>query len=68
MLSLSLVHIFPEALEENSFAVYTFIAGFLLIYLIEEFLTPHNQDHEHGNHSHEDIHEHYDHVAIVSLI
>ncbi|NDK09328.1 ZIP family metal transporter [Candidatus Gracilibacteria bacterium] len=68
MLSLSLVHIFPEALEENSLAVYSFLAGFLLVYLIEEFLTPHKHDHEHGNHSHEDIHEHYDHVAIVSLI
>jgi len=68
MLSLSLVHIFPEALEENSLAVYSFLAWFLLVYLIEEFLTPHKHDHEHGNHSHEDIHEHYDHVAIVSLI
>ena len=39
MLSLSLVHIFPEAIEENSFAVYAFLAGFLIIYLVEEILT-----------------------------
>ncbi len=68
MISLALVHIFPEALEENAFAVYSFITGFLLIYLVEEFLTPHHHDHEHGNHSHEDPHEHYDHVAMVSFI
>lgn len=68
MLSLSLVHIFPEALEENSFAVYAFLAGFLIIYLIEEVLTSHHHDHGHGDHSHEDPHEHYDHVAMVSFI
>lgn len=68
MLSLSLVHIFPEAFEETSFAVYAFLWGFLMIYLIEEFLTSHHHDHSHGDHSHEDPHEHYDHVAMVSFI
>lgn len=68
MLSVSLVHIFPEALAETPYAVYTFLAGFLAIYLIEEVLTPHAHDHGHGDHSHEDPHEHYDHVAIVSFI
>lgn len=68
MLSLSLIHIFPEALEESSFAIYAFLAGFLVIYLIEELLTSHHHDHGHGDHSHEDPHEHYDHVAMVSFI
>ncbi len=68
MLSVSLVHIFPEALAETGYAVYAFLAGFLVIYLIEEMLTPHAHDHGHGDHSHEDPHEHYDHVALVSWI
>ena len=68
MLSVAVVHILPEALEETDLAIYAFIAGFLLIYLIEEILTPHAHDHGHGDHSHEDPHEHYDHVALVSWI
>lgn len=68
MLSVSVVHILPEALEETELAIYAFIAGFLLIYLIEEMLTPHAHDHGHGDHTHEDPHEHYDHVALVSWI
>jgi zinc transporter ZupT len=47
MLSVSLVHIFPEALEQTEYAVYAFLAGFLVIYLIEEILTPHAHDHGH---------------------
>lgn len=68
MLAISLVHILPEALEQTENAIYTFIAGFLVIYLIEEILTPHSHDHKHDDHSHEDPHEHYDHVALVSFI
>lgn len=68
MLAVSIVHILPEALEETSFAIYAFIAGFLVIYLLEEILTPHSHDHAHGDHAHEDPHEHYDHVAVVSFI
>ncbi len=68
MLSVALVHIFPEALEQTENAVYAFIAGFLIIYLIEEILTPHHHDHGHWDHTHEDPHEHYDHVALVSFI
>lgn len=68
MLSVSLVHIFPEALEQTEYAVYAFIFWFLIIYLIEEILTPHAQDHGHWDHIHEDPHEHYDHVAVVSFI
>ena len=68
MLAVSLVHILPEALEQTELAIYAFIAGFLLIYLIEEVLTPHAHDHGHGDHIHEDPHEHYDHVALVSWI
>ncbi len=68
MLSVSLVHIFPEALGQTQYAVYAFILGFLVIYLIEEILTPHAHDHGHGDHTHEDPHEHYDHVAMVSFI
>lgn len=68
MFSVSLVHILPESLEENSLAIYTFIAGFIFIYLIEELLTPHHHDHTHWDHSHEDPHEHLDHIIIVSWI
>lgn len=68
MLSIAVVHILPEALEQTEYAIYTFIGGFLLIYLIEEILTPHHHDHVHGDHTHEDPHEHYDHVALVSFI
>lgn len=68
MLSVSLAHILAEAIEQTELAIYTFIAGFVVIYIIEEFLTPHHQDHKHQNHTHEDPHEHYDHVAIISWI
>ena len=68
MLSISLVHILPEALEQTPLAIYAFMVGFVLIYLIEEVLTPHSHDHKHGDHSHEDPHEHYDHVALISFI
>jgi len=68
MLSVALIHILPESLEENSLAIYAFIGGFIAIYLIEELLTPHHHDHAHGDHTHEDPHEHLDHVIIVSWI
>ncbi len=68
MLAVSLVHILPESLEQTEYAVYAFLAGFIVIYIIEELLTPHHHDHTHGDHSHEDPHEHYDHVAVVSFI
>ncbi len=68
MFSVSLVHILPESLEENSLAIYAFLAGFIFIYLIEELLTPHHHDHTHGDHTHEDPHEHLDHIIIVSWI
>lgn len=68
MLSVALAHILPESLEENWFAIYAFIGGFITIYLIEELLTPHHHDHTHGDHTHEDPHEHLNHVIIVSWI
>lgn len=68
MLSVSLVHILPETMEESQYAIYAFIIGFLCIYLLEEILTPHSHDHKHHDHSHEDPHEHYNHVVIVAWI
>jgi zinc and cadmium transporter len=68
MLSVALVHILPESLEKNSFAIYAFIGGFLLIYLVEEILTPHSHDHAHEDHTHEDPREHLNHVILVSWI
>ncbi|MEI6711462.1 MAG: ZIP family metal transporter [bacterium] len=68
MLSVALVHILPESLETNPLAIYAFIGGFIVIYLVEELLTPHHHDHIHGDHIHEDPHEHLDHVIIVSWI
>lgn len=68
MLAISLVHIFPEAIEQTEYAIYTFMVWFLIIYLIEEILTPHTHDHGHWDHIHEDPHEHYDHVAVVSFV
>jgi len=68
MLSISIVHILAESLESSSLAVYAFMGGFLIIYLLEELLTKHENDHTHGDHTHEDPHEHYTHVALVTLI
>jgi zinc and cadmium transporter len=68
MLSLAMVHILPEALEQSEYAIYAFLAGFIIIYLIEELLTPHSHDHKHLDHIHEDPHEHFDHIVIVSCI
>lgn len=68
MLAVSLAHILPEALEISENTIYAFIGGFLLIYIVEELLTPHSHDHAHGDHTHEDPHEHYEHVALVSWI
>ena len=68
MLSVALVHILPEAMEQNTHAIYMFIAGFLAIYLLEEILTPHTHDHHHHDHTHEDPHEHYNHIVLVAWI
>lgn len=68
MFSVALVHILPESLEQNSYAIYAFIAGFLMIYLLEELLTTHSHDHVHHDHTHEDPHEHFNHVVLVSWI
>jgi zinc transporter ZupT len=68
MFSVSLVHILPETLEETHYSIYAFIIGFLIIYLLEEILTPHSHDHHHHDHSHEDPHEHYNHVVTVAWI
>lgn len=68
MLAVSLVHILTESLESSNLAVYAFMGGFLVIYLVEELLTRHQHDHAHGDHTHEDPHEHYNHVALVTAI
>jgi zinc and cadmium transporter len=68
MFSVSLVHILPESLVQSPFAVYAFVLGFLMIYLLEEILTPHSHDHTHHDHTHEDPHEHYNHVVLVAWI
>lgn len=68
MLAVSLVHILTESLESSEFAIYAFMAGFLVIYLVEELLTSRQHDHKHGDHMHEDPHEHYNHVALVTGI
>lgn len=68
MFSVSLVHILPESLEQSPFSIYAFVLGFLLIYILEEVLTPHFHDHEHHDHTHEDPHEHYNHVVLVAWI
>ncbi|HBB27531.1 TPA: hypothetical protein DCZ36_03500 [Candidatus Gracilibacteria bacterium] len=68
MLAVSLVHILTEALISSEFAIYAFMGGFLTIYLVEELLTKHQHDHRHNDHTHEDPHEHYNHVALIALI
>lgn len=68
MLAVSLVHILTESLESSPLAVYAFMAGFLVVYLVEELLTKNEHDHKHGDHTHEDPHEHYNHVALVTGI
>ena len=68
MLSIALVHILTESLESSENAIYAFMGWFLLIYIIEELLTHHQHDRRHEDHTHEDPHEHYDHVALVSFV
>ncbi len=68
MFSVSLVHILPESLEGSDLSIYAFVVGFLLIYLLEEMLTPHSHDHTHHDHTHEDPHEHYNHIVTVAWI
>lgn len=68
MLSIALIHILPESLEANHYAIFAFLGWFLFLYVIEEFVTPHMHDHSHGDHSHEDPHEHSHHIAIVTFI
>jgi len=68
MFSVSLVHILPEMMEINEMSIYAFVGGFLMIYLLEEILTPHSHDHHHHEHTHEDPHEHYNHVVMVAWI
>lgn len=68
MLAVSLVHILAESLEITHFAIYAFMGGFLVVYLIEELLTNHEHDHKHGDHTHEDPHEHHNHIALVTGI
>ncbi len=66
MLSVSLVHILGESLENNKLSIYFFLFWFLFLYLFEELFTPHKHDHVHGDHSHEDSHEHYNHIALIA--
>lgn len=68
MFSVALVHILPEAMETSKIAIYSFVWGFLMMYLFEELLTPHHHDHTHLDHTHEDPHEHLEHIIIVSWI
>lgn len=68
MLAVSLVHILTESLQSSQFSIYAYMAGFLVIYLVEELLTTHKCDHTHEDHTHEDPHEHYNHVALVTGI
>lgn len=68
MLAVALAHILTESLKSSEFAIYAFIGGFLVVYLVEELLTTHKHDHTHGDHTHEDPHEHHNHVALVTLI
>lgn len=68
MFAVALVHILPEAMETSKIAIYSFVWGFLMMYLFEELLTPHHHDHTHLDHTHEDPHEHLEHIIIVSWI
>ena len=68
MFSVSLIHILPESIGQSQWSIYVFGLGFLIIYLLEEILTPHFHDHNHHGHTHEDPHEHYNHVVLVAWI
>jgi zinc transporter ZupT len=68
MFGVALIHILPESLEQSPNAIYAFVLGFLLIYLLEEILTTHTHDHTHHDHTHEDPHEHHNHIVLVSWI
>ncbi len=59
IISLSLVHILPESISQNENIIFFFIGGFLLIYIIENFLMVHScLEHE----------CHYHHIWIISWI
>lgn len=59
MISISIVHILPESIKINENISLAFIAGFILIYFIENFLMVHScVEHE----------CHYHHISIVSWI
>lgn len=68
MLSVSLLHIFPEAIAHASSAGIAFLGGFVGMYLLEEIFTPHKHDHKHGDHTHEDPHEHSHHIAYITFL
>lgn len=67
MLTISLTHIFPEAISEGwEWAIFGFLWGFIALYILEEIFTGHKHDHTHGDHTHEDPHEHSNHVSLVA--
>lgn len=66
MLGVSLLHIFPHVLD-HQFGTLAFLGGFLLLYLLEELFSPHQKDHTHGDHTHEDPHEHSHHIALMAF-
>lgn len=59
MISVAILHIFPEAIETSFYAPFAFAAGFLAIYLFENFLPVHPCVEGEC---------HYHHISILSII
>ncbi len=68
MLSVSLLHIFPEIVMHSTYGAIAFLGGFVGMYILEEIFTPHSHDHKHEDHTHEDPHEHSHHIAYVTFL
>lgn len=67
MISVALLHIFPEIIEHSKYGAIAFLAGFVGMYLFEEIFSVHKISHKHDDHSHEDSHSHYHHIAYATF-
>lgn len=68
MLTVAILHIFPEAITHSHYGALAFLGGFIAMYVLEEIFSPHSHDHTHHDHSHEDPREHSHHIAIVAFL
>ena len=70
MLSVTLSHVLPESLEISHGSAYFFLGGFLLMYLLEELLTPaHTHEHCETTHHHDESpNTHLLHIGVAGFL